>query len=156
MCGLSYVYWAHLLVEEYVAYKEANRRFKQDKQFLTATEDYTIKAIWHYGHNIKFNDTGDLERDLFISYYNLASSFILYKFGNPDFPECTMVSEEVYNRFLDVFFSDLEKAIEEIYTEYYQYEVLGHTLMENFKILFEEIGSKYITFENFKRNLCIE
>ena len=156
MRGLSYAYWAHLLVEEYVAYKEANLRYKPDKQFLTATEDYTIKAIRHYGHMIKFNDTGDLERDLFISYYDLATSFIIYKFGNPDFPECTLINKDIYNRFLNAFFGDLEKAIEEKYTDYYQYEVLGYKLMEDFRILFEEIGTKYITFENFKRNSCIK
>lgn len=148
---LTYAYWAYKLLDEYRAYRKANEKYRQDKQYLKEGEEKILSVFEHYCNRLQFRAQEPAPEMFIDSYYDLGSAFIAHKFVNPDFPS---INDKHYIQFVDSYLSHLKQASECNLTEYKEYEQLGKQLVKDFKLLFPYVNGMHIgnSFDYFLTN----
>lgn len=134
---LTFAYWAFKLLDEYRAYDEANKRYREDKKYLKNGEKELLNVFEHYCNRLQSRGQEPAPELFADSYYDLASAFIAHKFVNPDFPS---ISDKHYIQFVDSYLSHLKQARESNLLEYKEYEQLGKQLVKDFKLLFPYVS----------------
>ncbi len=145
---LTYAYWARKLVDEYMAYKESNELFPEDKSCLLKSEDEILMAFKHYCFPLK--PTFNMEKKFFESYYELGSAFIAHSVLDNEFPHKKDVN---LHNFHEKYMHHLKKAADECYSTKKQYEQLAEMLLKDFEVLYRVVKEKPKTdFKYFKIN----